>query len=41
MNMEPDVSVAGAELQRRIEEALELRLEYQSGSHRSSVARSG
>jgi len=41
MNMEPNVSVAGAELQRRIEEALESRLEYQSGGHRSSVGRSG
>jgi thioesterase domain-containing protein len=41
MNMEPDVSVAGAELQRRIEEALESRLEYQSGSRRSPVAKSG
>jgi thioesterase domain-containing protein/acyl carrier protein len=41
MNMEPNVSVAGAELQRRIEEALEPGLEYQSGGAGSSVARSG
>jgi len=39
--MEPNVSVAGAELQRRIEEALESRLEYQSGGPRSSVGRTG
>ena len=41
MNMEPNLSVVSAELQRRIEEALESRLEYQSGGARSSVARSG
>jgi thioesterase domain-containing protein len=41
MNMEPNVSIVGAELQRRIDEAMESRLEYQSGSLRSPVARSG
>ena len=39
MNMEPNVSVVGAELQHRIEAALELRLEYQS-SGRSTQASS-
>ncbi|HEV8182070.1 MAG TPA: alpha/beta fold hydrolase, partial [Candidatus Angelobacter sp.] len=41
MNMEPNVSIVGAQLQRRIEEAMESRLEYQSGGLRSPVARSG
>jgi phthiocerol/phenolphthiocerol synthesis type-I polyketide synthase E len=41
MNMEPNVRVAGVELQRRIEEALESRLEYQSGGSRSFLGRSG
>jgi thioesterase domain-containing protein len=41
MNMEPNVSIVGAELQRRIDEALESRLEYQSGGLRFPVARSG
>jgi len=41
MNMEPNVSVVGAELQRRIEDALESKLEYQSGGPGSSVVRSG
>jgi acyl transferase domain-containing protein/thioesterase domain-containing protein len=41
MNMEPNVSVTGAELQRRIEEAMESRLEYQSCGPRSTLASSG
>ena len=41
MNMEPNVSMTGAELQRRIEEALESRLECQSGGPPSTLARSG
>jgi phthiocerol/phenolphthiocerol synthesis type-I polyketide synthase E len=41
MNMEPNVSIVGAELQRRIDEAMESKLEYQSGGLRSPVTRSG
>lgn len=41
MNMEPNVSVTGAELQRCIEQALESRLEYQSSGPQSTLASSG
>jgi thioesterase domain-containing protein len=32
MNMEPNVSIVGAELQRRIDEALESRLDIKAGA---------
>lgn len=41
MNMEPNVNAVGAELQRRIDDALESKLEFQSGGTGSSVVRSG
>ena len=38
MNMEPNVRVVGAELQRSIEEILESRFEYHNGHARSARA---